>query len=101
MMQSIAKNDEHRGAVDRDQRFADLKGYEHGGVHWRVQRDVNPAAIYAHYEKTRVRRGWAIPIITPPSGVSWGGLMLLAIEAFSFGWLTTTPCQSGDRAWPL
>ena len=60
MIETTAKNDEHRRAVDRDQRFADLKGYEHGGVHWRVQRDVNPAAIYAHYEKTRVRRRWAI-----------------------------------------
>ena len=83
MMESIAKNDEHRGIVDRDQRFADLKGHEHGGVHWRVQRDVNPAAIYAHYEKARVHRRWAITIIAALSVLSWVVLMLLAIEAFS------------------
>jgi hypothetical protein len=83
MMESIAKNEEHRGAVDRDQRFAELKGHEHGSVHWRVQRDVNPVAIYAHYEKTRVRRWWAIAIIAALSVLSWVVLMLLAIEAFS------------------
>ena len=83
MIETTAKNDEHRGAVDHDQRFADLKGYEHGAVHWRVQRDVNPAAIYAHYEKTRVRRWWAITIIAALSVLSWVVLMLLAIEAFS------------------
>ena len=83
MIETTAKNDEHRGAVDRDQRFADLKSHHDGGVHWRVQRDVNPAAIYAHYEKTRVRRWWAITIIAALSVLSWVVLMLLAIEAFS------------------
>jgi hypothetical protein len=83
MMETTAKNDERRRAVNPSQRFADLKSHPEGGTHWRVQRDVDPAAIYAHYEKYRVRRRWAIIIIAALSALSWLVVLLLAIAAFS------------------
>jgi hypothetical protein len=45
MMESIANTDERQETMDRAKRVADLERHE--GGHWRVQRDLDPATIYA------------------------------------------------------
>ena len=69
MMEIIANTDGRQETMDRAKRFADLDGHE--GGHWRVQRDLDPATIYARYARTKARRRWAITIIALLSGLSW------------------------------
>ena len=83
MMEIIANTDERQETTDRAKRFADLERRE--GGHWRVQRDLDPATIYAQYARARARRGWAIAIIALLSGLSWLVLILLVIAVLSSG----------------
>ena len=80
MMEIIANTDERQETPDRAKR-ADLERHE--GGHWRVQRDLDPATIYAGYARARIRRRWAIAIITLLSGLSWAVIILLMIAALS------------------
>jgi hypothetical protein len=82
MIEFIANNDERRTVTDRADKRADLEMREDGG-HWRVQRDIDPAIIYAQYAKYRARRRWAIAIIAALSVVSWAVIILLVFAAFS------------------
>ena len=82
MMEIIANTDERQETTDRAKR-ADLERHE--GGHWRVQRDLDPATIYAQYSRARARRGWAIAIIALLSGLSWLVLILLVIAVLSSG----------------
>jgi hypothetical protein len=75
-MKTSANPDERQVTLSR-LRFADLQRPE--GDHWRVQRDVDPATIYARYARARARRGWAIALITLLSVLAWAGLFLLTI----------------------
>jgi hypothetical protein len=81
MMEIIANTDGRRTVTDRADKRADLEMREDGG-HWRVQRDIDPAIIYAQYAKYRARR-WAIAIIAALSVVSWAVIILLVFAAFS------------------
>ena len=81
MMEIIANTDGRQETVDRAKRFADLDRHE--GGHWRVQRDLDPATIYARYARARARRRWAITIIALLSGLSWAVIILLVIAALS------------------
>ena len=80
-MEIIANTDERQETTDHAKRFADLERHE--GGHWRVQRDLDPATIYARYERARMRRRWAIAIIALLSGLSWLVLILLVIAVSS------------------
>ena len=80
-MKSSANADERRETVNRAPRLADQERPE--GGHWRVQRDVDPATIYARYAKARARRWWAIAVIAVLSGLSWAVLILLVIAVLS------------------
>jgi hypothetical protein len=82
-MEIIANTDERQETTDRAKRFADLERHE--GGHWRVQRDLDPATIYARYASARMRRRWAIAIIALLSGLSWLVLILLVIAVLSSG----------------
>jgi hypothetical protein len=82
MMEIIANTDERQETTDRAKR-ADLERHE--GGHWRVQRDLDPATIYAGYARARARRGWAIAIIALLSGLSWVVRILLVIAVLSSG----------------
>ena len=82
-MEIIANTDEHQETTDHAKRFADLERRE--GGHWRVQRDLDPATIYAQYSRARARRVWAIAIIALLSGLSWLVLILLVIAVLSSG----------------
>jgi hypothetical protein len=81
MMEIIANTDERQETGNRAPWFADLERQE--GDHWRVQRDVDPAIIYARYARARARRRWAIAIIALLSGVAWAVLILLVIAVLS------------------
>jgi hypothetical protein len=83
MMEIIANTDERQETTDRAKRSADLERHE--GGHWRVQRDLDPATIYARYASARARRSWAIAIIALLSGLSWLALILLVIAVLSSG----------------
>jgi hypothetical protein len=83
MMEIIANTDERQETVDRAKRFVDLDRHEDG--HWRMQRDPDPATIYARYARARARRRWAIALIALLSGLSWVVLILLVIAALSSG----------------
>ena len=80
MMEIIANRDERQETTDRAKR-AHLERHE--GGHWRVQRDLDPATIYARHARARIRRRWAIAIITLLSGLSWAVIILLMIAALS------------------
>jgi hypothetical protein len=82
MMKTSANTDERQETLN-SLRFADQERPE--GGHWRVQRNVDPATIYARYARTRMRRRWAIAIIALLSGLSWVVLILLVIAALSLG----------------
>ena len=82
-MEIIANTDERQETTDRAKRSADLERHE--GGHWRVQRDLDPATIYAGYARARMRRRWAIAIIALLSGLSWLVLILLVIAVLSSG----------------
>ena len=82
-MEIIANTDERQETTDRAKPFADLERRE--GGHWRVQRDLDPATIYAQYARARMRRRWAIAIIALLSGLSWLVLILLVIAVLSSG----------------
>lgn len=69
MMEIIANTDERQDTMDRAKRFVDPDRHE--GGHWRVQRDPDPATIFARYARTRARRRWAITIIALLWGLSW------------------------------
>jgi len=81
MTEIIANTDGRQETMDRTKRFPDLERHE--GGHWRVQRDLDPATIYARRAMARVRRRWAIAIITLLSGLSWAVIILLMIAALS------------------
>src|SRR6266699_3341942 len=81
MTEIVANTDERQETMDRAKRFADLERNE--GGHWRVQRDFDPATIYARHARARIRRLWAIAIITLLSGLSWAVIILLMIAALS------------------
>jgi len=83
MMEIIANTDERQETTDHAKRFADLERHESG--HWRVQRDLDPATIYARYARARMRRRWAIALIALLSGLSWLILILLVIAVLSSG----------------
>ena len=83
MTEIIANTDGRQETMDRTKRFPDLERHE--GGHWRVQRDLDPATIYARRAMARVRRRWAIAIITLLSGLSWVVLILLVIAVLSSG----------------
>jgi type IV secretory pathway component VirB8 len=57
--------------------FDDLERAQ--GDHWRVQRDVDPATIYARYAQARARRRWAIAVIALLSVLAWVVLVLAMI----------------------
>ena len=82
-MEIIANTDERQETTDRAKRFADLERHE--GGHWRVQRDLDPATIYARYARARMRRRWAIALLGLLSGLSWLVLILLVIAVLSSG----------------
>ena len=82
MMEIIANRDERQETTDRAKR-AHLERHE--GGHWRVQRDLDPATIYAQYASARMRRRWAIALIALLSGLSWVVLSLLVIAVLSSG----------------
>jgi hypothetical protein len=79
-MKSSANTDERQKILHR-LRFADLQRSE--GDHWRVQRDVDPATIYARPARARARRRWGIAIIALLSGLAWAVLILLVIAVLS------------------
>ena len=81
MTEIIANTDERQETMDRAKRFAELERHESG--HWRVQRDFDQATIYARHARARIRRRWAIAIITLLSGLSWAVIILLMIAALS------------------
>ena len=83
MMEIIANTGERQRSMTRIKTSADLERHESG--HWRVQRDLDPATIYAGYARARARRGWAIAIIALLSGLSWVVLILLVIAVLSIG----------------
>jgi hypothetical protein len=80
MMEIIANTDERQETMDRA-KGADLERHE--GGHWREQRDLDPATIYARYARARMRRRGAIALIALLSGLSWIVLSLLVIAALS------------------
>ena len=83
MREIIANTGERQRSMTRIKTSADLERHE--GGHWRVQRDLDPATIYAQYARARARRGWAIAIIALLSGLSWLVLILLVIAVLSSG----------------
>jgi hypothetical protein len=77
-MRTITNTDDRQKTGDHPiPRFADLERPE--GGQWRVQRDVDPAKIYARYARARARRRWAIAVIALLSGLSWAVLILLVV----------------------
>jgi hypothetical protein len=79
-MESSANPDARQKTVNRP-RFNDQERSE--GGHWRVQRDADPAMIYARYARARARRLWAIAIVALLSGLAWAVLILLIIAVLS------------------
>lgn len=76
-MRSSANADVHREILNRAPRLADQERPEGGP--WLVQRDTDPAPIYARYARARARRWWAIAIIALLTGLAWAVLILLVV----------------------
>ena len=77
----IANTGERQRSMTHIKTSADLERHE--GGHWRVQRDFDPATIYARYASARARRRWAIAVISLLSGLAWAVLILLLIAVLS------------------
>ena len=81
MREIIANTGERQRSMTHVKTSVDLERHE--GGHWRVQRDLDPATIYARYARARARRRWAIAVISMLSGLAWAVLILLLIAVLS------------------